>query len=229
MTNEATDYGFVSAAGSGQGPAFPIVPAVQTDEWLREFEAQATTELYEKATRYATERARQIAEVGGHVDDDYVHEVVQAAFADTYIGTLTWTPCASLEQHVIHAIKSRTRHDRERAMERRHVSLNLQESTPLVEEVEASLSAAQAGTVATAAARALASASMAVLRALASGRHDEDVLRLLDAFDDGVFAKQDILARTGISMRRYRNARNRLARYVQQLPADVRDAAENAA
>ena len=220
MANQATSEAFVSAAGSGPMPAAMESACGRSRAWIAEFERQATPELYEKATRYATERARQVTEAGGQGDDDYIVEVVQAAFADTFIGTLTWTPSASLEQHVINAIKSRTRHDRERAMERRHLSIDIHGVSPAVREVEASLAAEHRDGIRDHEVCALAAATLQRIRAEA--RQDEDVLRLLSAFEAGDLTKQAVITHTGMTERQYRNARNRLAGYVAKLPREMR-------
>ncbi|HEX4493782.1 MAG TPA: hypothetical protein VH914_21450 [Acidimicrobiia bacterium] len=89
-------------------------------------EAQLDAKLYASATRYAKRRAEQIARVGGLVDDQYIEDLVHGAIADTFIGVLDWDQTrASLLQHVLNAIKSRSRNDRRRAIELQRISLDV--------------------------------------------------------------------------------------------------------
>lgn len=195
-----------NAVGSGEQEVF-----VPSEAWIDAYEAQATDELFEKATRFAASRARQVARAGGRVDDLYVEALVQDAFTDTWTGRLAWDPTrATLEQQVINAICSRSRHDREQAIRRRHVSIDMTTRA----EVEVSLASQRSDE-----AIEHAEYAMSELRMLA--RDDRDVLQMLDAFEDGAFAKQDVMTLTGLSAKRYRNARGRLAKLVQQLPTEL--------
>jgi hypothetical protein len=176
-----------------------------TEEWIEAFEAQATDELYERATRYATSRAEGVARSGGAVDDLYVLALVQDAFTDTLCGVLAWDPeAASLEQQVITAIRSRSRHDREHARRFRRVRIE-----SVTAEVEVALRADEA-----AEAEHEAAERVAALRALAGD--DTDVVRILDAMCEGATTRSEIMAETGLSTKRYRNARWRLAGLVKQ-------------
>jgi hypothetical protein len=203
----------------------------RTEEWIDEYERQATDELYEKATRYATERAKQVAAVGGPGDDDYVEDLVQAAFADTYTGQLAWDPSrATLEQQVIQTIKNRSRHDRERAAERRHLSFDIHDdrkrSAVMRAEVEASLAADHEpnhGAI------DLAEKALAHLREMAIADRNRAVLKLLDAYDHGAFSKQEVMEHTKMSAKRLRLAKTQLATYVDRLPPEIKKAARIAA
>ena len=200
-------------------------PTIACDEaWIDRFEQQATGELYAKATRYASARAAQIAKYGGAADESYVEDVVQSAFADTYLGTLAWAPSRStLEAHVILAIKSRTRHDRAQAIKQRkramrHVSFELHHNTATRSDVETSLAneAEHDRDV-----RATAERALATLRAIATDERADDVLILLDAYEAGAYSKPEVLAATTLTAKRYRNARARLATFTKRLPAEA--------
>ena len=200
------------------------IAVVRDEAWIDSYEEQATAALIAKATRYASSRAAQIVQVGGTGDDDYVEDVVQSAFTDTYLGTLAWDPRrSSLEAHVILAIKSRTRHDREQAVKQRkrgmrHVSFDLHHNTATRGDVEASLAreAEHDHDV-----HATAERALATLRAIATDERADDVLILLDAYRTGAYSKPEVLAATTLTAKRYRNARARLATFTKRLPAEA--------
>ncbi len=67
------------------------------------------------------------------------------------------------------------------------------------------------------------------LREMASKKKtDADALALLDAFEDGVFTKRDVMARLGWTAYRYRVAYERLAALANAADPDVRDAIRDA-
>jgi hypothetical protein len=176
-----------------------------TEDWIAAFEAQATDELYEKATRYATSRAWGVAKARGTDDDLYVLELVQDAFTDTLAGVIAWTPeLCSLELHIINAIRGRSRHDREHAFKYRRESLDDRRDHGDIEQ---------------AAVRDLVEGVLTELRELA--KSDRDVLRMLDGFASGAYTKEEIMTATEMSAKTYRNARIRLARLVKQLQPEA--------
>jgi hypothetical protein len=168
-----------------------------TEKWIEAFEEQATDELYAKATRYATRRAEGVARSGGVVDDLYIRGLVQDAFTDTLCGVLRWDPLvATLEQQIISAIRSRSRHDREHARRFRHVSIDAARDLPAANPERESMEV------------------IAQLRACADG--DADVIRLIDAICSGASARREIMNTAHLSTNRYRSARWRLASLVRQ-------------
>jgi DNA-directed RNA polymerase specialized sigma24 family protein len=176
---------------------------VLDERWLDEFEAQATPALFEKATRYATSRAWGVAKWRGKDDDLYVQELVQDAFGDTLSGTIAWDPTrASLEAHIINAIRGRSRHDRVHARRYRAV------------EVDHKLAAEPAD-----GAGDRAELVMLALQELAAD--DREVVALLEAFSAGACEKAEAMAAAKLGAKPYRNARIRLARLVKQLPPEL--------
>jgi hypothetical protein len=228
---ERTEAGESSneADGTSQNEAGDGGATIVRDEaWIDRFDTEATDELYAKATRYASSRATQIERAGGSADDDYIHDVVQGAFADTYTGTLTWDPSkASLEAHVIQTIKSRTRHDRDHIGERRrHVSFDIHDQTRASATTRASVEASLAAN-SEVNDDALETATRAVdsLRQIATDERADDVLVLIDAYEGGAYTRAEVLATTSLTPQRYRNARARLATFTKRLPADIHRAA----
>jgi hypothetical protein len=181
--------------------------------WVEAFRAQATRALFERAMRYAISRARQVEVASGRVDDGYAAELVQAALADTYVGRLRWSPDVPLEQHLIAAIKSRSRHDRERA--RRFDAID--DTLPEAARWATLLELADTSTK-----------SVAALRRIAARKRDDEVLAILDAYAADAFDKDDVIAATGLTPNAYRGAKDRLSDYVDRLPEELRPARRRA-
>jgi hypothetical protein len=102
-------------------------------------------------------------------------------------------------------IKSRSRHDRERA----------QRTVEIDDDVAAT--AAHAHETIDSANKA-----SATLRAIAERKDDGAVLAILDAYADENYAKDDVIAATELSERDYRRAKDRLSDYVDRLPGALR-------
>jgi hypothetical protein len=191
-------------------------------------EKQATREAMESVYRYAMARLPMVARAGGRSDASYAEELVQDALGDTVLGELRWDPEErTLAQHLVRAVRFRTKDEATRAARFRHhalVSAADDESNdvhPIVEEASLAVEVP-----ATREQRAVAAEIMMVLRRRAAG--DERVLDLLDSFEDGATSRDDVMHLTGMSAAAYKNARRRLALLVEQLPATLRLAAREA-
>lgn len=190
-------------------------------EKRKTFEAQLNEELYASASRYANVRAEGVARAGGLVDDQYVDGLVHNVLADTFLGILEWDETrASLLQHVLKGIKSRSRHDRKRAAEFQRISLDVHDSderSAIRAEYEALLSKDEPDPNVADRARSC----LSELRRLAIRSRDHEVLLLLEALEGGAHTREEFLADTGLTSRRYRNARQRLGGLVEELPATL--------
>jgi hypothetical protein len=191
-------------------------PSITSDDWLDAFEWQCTKELLKKARRCAAHRARKLSRAGGHVDDDYVHELVQDVLGDTLLGTLRWDPGSkSLQDHVIDAIATRVHHDVVRAARFPHVSLDAEDpesSHVVLAAADASLLAEQLASPETV---RLAEDSFGELWELAAD--DPEVRLLLGALADGATCRDDVMIMTGMSEQDHHAARNRLDRLIARL------------
>ena len=180
--------------------------------------AQVTAALYEKAPRFAARRAQLVAHVRGRADDQCAADLVQAAIVDTYEGTLEWDhEMCPLEVHVLVAIRSRSRHDRLRAKEMRTISLDLHEEGHEATAVSTEAEVAMAVESPTDETRELASTWLEAVNQLAVQAHDNDVLLLLECYCDGATTKEEVVGELELPARRHRNARNRLAGYVERV------------
>src|SRR4051812_12645398 len=101
-------------------------PSACLEKMRAAFAEQINDELYATATKYAAARADGVARAGGRVDgNEYARDLVQGALVATYAGVLDWDPDrATLEQHVMYAIKCRSRHDRRHVAEFEMISLD---------------------------------------------------------------------------------------------------------
>jgi len=89
-----------------------VEPWSPPPSWRAEFERQATSEMFERATRYARTRVRMIQRIGGTVDPLYARELVLDAVGDTFDGVRRWNPEERpLLDHVIATVCSRSGHD----------------------------------------------------------------------------------------------------------------------
>jgi hypothetical protein len=205
MTDDASEHG-----------ARPFRPS---EEWIDAFKKQCTDKLRLDLRDYAQWRARGVQRAGGNVSSTYADDLVADAIVDTLGGGVEWPhDSKSLYQHLEDTIKYRTRHHRKRAERYKH---------DLIDAVAASADERRAS-------RGLVEASMAHdrstetpddaifarevierIRVLASS--DPPVLRYLDAIVAGAQTRSEIMEATGMPMKVFRNARDRLGRIVGQL------------
>jgi hypothetical protein len=209
-----------------EGARGPKEPASQKREWRARFEAQATPHKLEPAFVYAATRAEMINALGGRTDD--AEELVHAALADTLAGDIAWDPeRMTLAQHLIRTIRGRTKNEVLRAAHLRHESIDetveIDGEDVCAIEQEAALAQHDDARVRSCDLRALAPRVMRAIRALSSG--DRHVTTLLDAYEEQLVERAEIMDATGISAEDYDNARRRLVRLVELLPVNLyRDA-----
>ena len=84
-----------------------VISGEQRRAWRSEFERQVSGEVHERLYRAARARLRMYAGRTKHVNDADVDDVVMAALADTFDGTLSWNPEKPLERHLLDAIAFR--------------------------------------------------------------------------------------------------------------------------
>jgi hypothetical protein len=188
--------------------------ATAQNDWLDAFEGQVTDELYARATRYATRLAAGVAQVDRHADQQYVHDIVQAAIVDTLIGVVVWDPASySLEAHILNTIKSRCHHDRDRAIGAPHLPFDPNDSAESLRVAEV----LRDGVEETGDPAEHAERCLDMLREIAVRRKDGEVLAMLDCFGRGELKLGDVASK-GWRANRWRNAKRRLERYAGLLP-----------
>lgn len=191
-------------------------PPMRDSRWMAAYMKQATDELRERARRYARNKALLVEYSGGRADEAYVEDMVEDVFTNTLLGVLSWNPDrGKLSSHVFLAIRSRIRHDWERAVSLPHVSMDAADET--FQEVEDVL--AETMPVTNAERALLSTEVIARLRKLAAD--DREVLVLLDAMCAGALDRGALMQATGMSARTYAAARSRLDRFVAELPQSM--------
>lgn len=189
-----------------------VVPDAVVDlaEWRASFESQATSRLYENVMRYAETRAASLARAGGTMD---ALDLVQSVLCDTYAGVLMWDPSScSLEQHVRQSIKSRSRHERERARQVTCESLDAHDTATVASRLEGEADPATETVPRTYRHDVHGLASRLV--DLAVAERDNDLLLVLRAMAGGAQGREQVIEDTGLDKTRYRNARKRLRKHL---------------
>lgn len=197
-------------------------PFQPTEAWIEAFEQQFTTKLQLDMKAYARWRGRGVRRCGGLVTDTYAEDLVATIVMDTLAGVVAWNPDRkTLYQHVQDTIKSRTRHERDRAKKFRAYPIDAahedHEKRATRALVEASLQ--QDAEDVSPESAVFASQMIARLRELAAG--DKPVLAYLDAIVAGASTAAAIMEHTKMSKRTFRNARDRLSRLVEQLDREL--------
>jgi len=166
----------------------------------------------------------------GQVSSADVEDIVSSVVTDTLDRRLTWNPEKEpLEQHLLDAVRFRVRDQWERRQPHLHDQFEEGDGADAVVE------RAAAGAIVPAALESpVASERDARIKAV----HDEviawlkprvtdkpEVLRLLELYMQGITDRDEVLAEGGMNETTYHNARRRLGRLVQDMPAKLRAAA----
>lgn len=86
-----------TAAATGRDPSDSetndtIYSFTPTEEWIQQYQKQATAKLITGLHQYARTRALSVADAGRKVDDYYARELVMDALGDTWLGVVQWDP-----------------------------------------------------------------------------------------------------------------------------------------
>ncbi len=188
-------------------------PFTPTEEWIEQYQQQATAGLIAGLNQFARTRALAVAGTGRKVDDYYARELVLDALGDTWLGAVRWDPTkCSLGYHLVRTIEGRSDKHRQHAIKRPHDTLGDGSAASENAESDASELIVDDQVALT---RVHAAETMAQIRALAE--RDQPVLRILDAYDAGFTTKEDVLAHARMKSRTYHNAYGRLRRIVRHL------------
>ena len=200
------------------------------EEWREKVEEQATPKMFERLHRAARTRLRTFAGPTGHVKKADVEDVVASVIKDTLDGNLTWNPDKeSLEQHLLDAVRFRVRDEWLRDQPHLHGPIDEDDT------VESIAERAAAGAVVPA---PLESPVTSERETRIKSVHDEviawlkprvadkpEVLRLLELYMQGITDRDEVVREGGMDETTYHNARRRLGRLVQDMPAKLRAAA----
>lgn len=190
--------------------------------WEAAYLAQLTDALAASVGAFAKKRASWLEGKTKRKDNYLWRELMQDALTDTWLGDVTWDPAkAPLDLHLKRVIRSRT------SMTMNHLTrfprvaahaprLDLErEMSDAMEAERTTGTAADLG--------AFVDGVVGTLYMLAA--EDDEVLRILDCFSEGLVDRRDIVRATKMTTTTYHNARRRLLALVERLPANLRDEA----
>lgn len=191
-------------------------------DYMDAIEDALTDEVWRRVAAFARRREKLMRRAGLAYE---VEEGVMDAVSDTVLGERRWRPEAcSLDVHLCGVIRSRTSAAIERSLRVRDVPVAARatgEPRAVVEErlaMAAGRPEGLEGTVLVDQARQ----TLAALRAAAGEANDRQVLVLLDAWAEGETEREAVCEVLGLSVKVYKNARQRLMRMVQRLPEELR-------
>ena len=201
-----------------------------SEEWREKAEEQATPKMFERLHRAARTRLRTFAGPKGHVSRADVDDVVSRVITDTLDGKLTWNPDKeSLEQHLLDAVRFRVRDEWLRDQPHLHAPIDEDDTAESIAERAAAgaVVPAQLDTPVTSEREArIKSVHDEVIAWLQPRVTDKpEVLRLLELYMQGITDRDEVIREGGMDETTYHNARRRLGRLVQDMPAKLRAAA----
>jgi hypothetical protein len=191
----------------------------------RELE-QLSPDARRRVLRFARRRTRILAGVGEPIAGDEPSILVQDAITDTLVGVVAWDrKRVDLEGHLCNVVRTRTWNRAQRARKQVRVSLESfmdDDDAPVIAE---SIDSNHAPTPADA---SLARAQVVnqlcdELRPRAAG--DTSLIAILEAYEAGVYKRQEVMVLTGLPLTEFLNARRRLDRMLAALPDELRSAA----
>jgi hypothetical protein len=193
--------------------------------WEAAYLAQLTDALAASVGGFAKKRASWLENKTKRKDNYLWRELLQDALTDTWLGDVTWDPeKAPLDLHLKRVIRSRT------TMAMKHLTRfpRVAAHAPRL-ELEHEMSGAMEAERETGNGDDLGSVIDGVVGTLYMlAAEDDDVLRILDCFGEGVVDRREILRATTMTATVYHNARRRLMALVERLPQNLRDQAIHA-
>jgi len=205
-----------------------VMASLPPEEWRQQVEEQATPKMFERLHRAARTRLRTFAGPQGHVNPADVDDVVSSVIKDTLDGKLTWTPDKEpLEQHLLDAVRFRVRDDWEREQPHLHGPIDEDDETIVDKAAPGAVMPAPLDSPMTSEReRRIKTVHDEVIAWLSSRVADKpEVLRLLELYMQGITDRDEVLREGEMDEATYHNARRRLGRLVQDMPAKLRAAA----
>ena len=189
-------------------------------EMLEAFERGLTEPVMERLLSYAKRRVAMLARFGVRRTPDDARMMVQDVITDTLTRVVAWDPNrVELETHLRLVMKTRSLNRLKQVKRVPHKSM---EDSQDGEQTVAAVSAAatflphislEIGEV--------AAGVMSSARALAGT--DDAVLAILSAYEAGCSERAEVMARAGLGVSAFVNARRRLDRLLAGLPDELQD------
>ena len=191
-------------------------------DYMDAIEAALTHSVWQRVSAFARRRCQLLSKAGLPADPE---ELTMSAISDTTLGEREWKPdqCA-LHVHLCGVIRSRTSAAIERSLRVRYVPVGGR-SEGVADRVEEAVVAAaprQSNPEAELIHGDLARQTVAALTALASESNDRQVLQILEAWGEGLIEREGVANHLGISIKKCKNARERLMRMADKLPEELR-------
>jgi hypothetical protein len=185
-------------------------------------EQQNTDQLRKAARRYAESRIQFVRAARCPIPKHYAQELVDDAIADTWLGVVHWDPDrCSLLVHVRSEIRRRTFNDARHGRRFPRVTFDIAANDPHdASLIELQLAPVGGSPIVFA---ALVSKIATALKVLACG--DPNAVAILCCWQESLLEREDVLARTQMTLAEYKAARKRLLSLSKKLPPEARDSA----
>lgn len=193
---------------------FPI------EETRRALEVQTTPEVITKARQYARARVRVLRLAGRPVSRTTARELVNDAYADTWIGIARWNPAqCPLLGHLRRRILQQTWVQARRARKISFVPMHYPANDNVSPKVERALAAAAWYEMEPGALYSLVTSVCEHLRPLVT---DDDEAEIVACWTAGLVERDEIVTATGLDQAAYDRARKRLMYRTRNLSPDLR-------
>jgi tetratricopeptide (TPR) repeat protein len=180
--------------------------------------AKIAPDTKQRILRYATRRARMVADAGCPTASDEPSILVEDAIADTLTGVVIWDRRFGLGYHLCSVVRSRTSKQIKHAKRRTHLSLDAASDRAGLVALDSIV-----GTHAQARPDASLERAQVVRKLYASIREratrDASLTLLLDAYAVGWFKPREVMKLTGLTRAEFLNARRRLDRILVSIPS----------
>ena len=218
-----------AVAENSAGPVRTKRTAAERRELLDEIDAQNTSEVRERAYKYARKRVDLLARCGLPIERSLAKHLLADALSDTYMGDVEWQPKrCNLYMHLRGVIRYRTKDMMARARRLPHDRFGGSFTDDDGDSLEAVASGqSQSEDVETRTVNVdLASRIAALLYSAAQTANDKVTGRILDAYAEGVTGRADVADHIGITRKQYDYARDRINTLIKRLPEQLAADAE---
>jgi hypothetical protein len=189
-------------------------------EMLDAFERGLTEPVVERLLSFAKRRVAMLAKAGVRRTADDARTMMQDAITDTLTRVVTWEPeRVGLETHLRLVIKTRSLNRLKQVKRTPHKSME--------DSQDGEFTTAAASAMATTRPQLALEIGEVAMGVMASVRaragNDHGVVALLDAYRAGDSERAEVIARTGMSVAEFVNARRRLDRLLAAVPTEMHD------
>jgi hypothetical protein len=184
-----------------------------------EIEQLSSTEK-DAVLKFAAMRTRIMAKAGIPVSDDEPSILLHEAITDTLTAVVTWDRDLHerLVQHLCNVVHSRTSNQIKKAKKRSSISLDVAGDDAL--PVDGNHAPVRPDVIVERA--QLVQKLLCFVREHASALDDVHVLSIVDAYDQRIFKRREVMSATRLRLGEFLNARRRLDRMLATAPEELR-------